>query len=83
MVDGLTAVLENEKVSAGSLAAPTTTSVSLVLNNTGKSISFDGIRLNLAATGNANYSDVSLNVNQGMSLKSLVINLPEGITTEL
>ena len=83
VVDGLTAVLENEKVNAGSLAAPTTTSVSLVLNNTGKSISFDGIRLNLAATGNANYSDVSLNVNQGMSLKSLVINLPEGITTEL
>ena len=83
VVDGLTAVLENEKVNAGSLAAPTTTSVSLVLNNTGKSVSFDGIRLNLAASGNANYSDVSLNVNQGMSLKSLVINLPEGITTEL
>lgn len=72
----------SRKLSAGSIGNPSVSPVVLAISSD-RPIAFDGLRLNVTASCNdTKYTGMSLNVNQGLEFRDIVLNLPEGITAE-
>lgn len=83
IIPGITLGLADSALAAGSLDSPQTTSLSLELKNEADELAFDGIRLTLKAVGSSVYAGTSLNMNQGLEIRNMVLALPDGISTEL
>jgi hypothetical protein len=69
---------------AGSLDSPSMTHMTFVLENQRDELKLYGLVLKFEATApDSQYLGVSLNINQGLHFKNIVLNLPEGITADL
>lgn len=60
----------------------TVTHVSLKISNTADNLVLDALELTLQASAAGEHAGKALNMNQGLSLKNVVITLPEGIITD-
>lgn len=71
----------DKTIAAGSHTSPTETSLTLTLKSASKTLELDGLRLDMKAkAGDAKYHGITLNKNQGLELKDIVLILPDGIT---
>lgn len=72
----------NKPIAAGSVASPVVTDIELTLNSRSGNISFDGLRLDMKAEAPDDPAKlgIALNKNQGLAIKDIVLNLPDGIT---
>lgn len=68
-------------IAAGSHTSPTETSLTLTLKSASKTLELNGLRLDMKAkAGDSKYHGITLNKNQGLELKDIVLTLPDGIT---
>ena len=80
VLSGLNLTID-KTIAAGSHVSPVETALTLLLTNSSDVLELDGLRLNLKANAaSAEYQGVSLNKNQGLELKNLVLTLPDGFT---
>ena len=70
-------------IQAGSLPSPSTSSVSITLNSTAKSINLDNLKLIFKASCPPAYQGVVINKRQGLEIRNLKIGLPEGVSLNL
>ena len=70
-------------IQAGSLPSPSTSSVSITLNSTAKSINLDNLKLIFKASCPPAYQGVVINKRQGLEIRNLKIGLPEGVLLNL
>lgn len=74
----------NGSAAPGTLAAPTSSPVSITLTSSTEGITLDALRLSLTATcPSSQYQGVALNSAQGLQISGLSLNLPEGITLDV
>lgn len=68
---------------AGTLDAPSTSTVSLTLKSKGKGINLNGLRLDMQASCPTSHQGKVINRNQGIAIRNLKVSLPEGISLDL
>ena len=68
---------------AGTLEAPSTSTVSITLKSKGKGINLNGLRLLMQASCPATHQGKVINKNQGIAIRNLKVSLPEGISLDL
>lgn len=68
---------------AGTLDAPSTSTVSLALKSKGKGINLNGLRLDMQASCPTSHQGKVINRNQGIAIRNLKVSLPEGISLDL
>lgn len=74
----------NGSAAPGTLAAPSSSPVSITLTSSTEGITLDALRLSLTATcPSSQYQGVALNSAQGLQISGLSLNLPEGITLDV
>lgn len=85
VIDGLKLTLkDNSVLQAGSLDSPTISHLTFVLSNESGEIMVDNVVVHFAASAPANgFTGIPLNENQGLHFKNIVLNLPEGVSTDL
>lgn len=83
VVDGLDIkVLDNAVLKAGTLDSPVMSELAFEITAAGSKFAFDGIELYLDASATGNEIN-SLNVNQSLHVKNVVVRLPEGISLDM
>lgn len=70
----------DKPIKAGSHVSPSDQEVTIKITNNGDTFSLHALRLHMSAKADNDYLGVSLNTAQGLEIKNLVFNLPEGIT---
>lgn len=85
VVEGLELkILDGAVLKAGTLENPVISNLSIELSNTGSNgFSFDALELYLNASAPSVGGVQTLNVNQGLHVKSIVIRVPDGISMDL
>ena len=68
---------------AGTLDAPSTSTVSLTLKSKGNGINLNGLRLDMQASCPTSHQGKVINRNQGIAIRNLKVSLPEGISLDL
>ena len=68
---------------AGTLDAPSNSTVSLTLKSKGKGINLNGLRLDMQASCPTSHQGKVINRNQGIAIRNLKVSLPEGISLDL
>lgn len=75
-------VMDNAVLKAGSLGSPVMSELAFEISAAGGNFAFDGIELHLDASATGNEIN-SLNVNQSLHVKNVVVRLPEGISLDM
>ena len=77
------AVEVDGNLGAGTLDAPSTSTISITLKSKGKGINLNGLRLMMQASCPASHQGKVINRNQGIAIRNLKVSLPEGISIDL
>ena len=76
-------IVDGAVLKAGTLENPVISDLAIELTNTGSNgLSFNAIELSLSASAPSDGGVHTLNVNQGLHVKSIVIRVPDGITLD-
>ena len=70
-------------IKAGSIAAPSTSEVTITLNSNTSSTKLDCLKLAMKANCPREYQGIALNTRQGIEIRNLSISLPEGVEVNL
>lgn len=81
-VNDMEITIDNE-IKAGSVQAPTESSVTLTLTSEAEYLNLDGLRLCFRATCPPECQGIVLNENQTLELKEIKISLPEGASVDV
>lgn len=83
IVEGINLEL-SDKIKPGKLDSPSITPVTITLSTDQEGLKFNALRLAFEATcPTAEHQGVALNKNQGIDIKNLAINLPDGIEVDI